>query len=76
MNRRGRWQAGCWQNLPEKLAAAAVRLSGVALEHGDAIDLIARYDEPGTGIYCDPPYAGPHRLVPGKGYEHDQAEEL
>ncbi len=40
------WQAGCWENLPEKLAAAAARLSGVALEHGDAIYLIARYDEP------------------------------
>ena len=48
-----------WANLLEKLAAAAHRLAGVALEHGDALELIARYDQPDTVIYCDPPYAGP-----------------
>jgi DNA adenine methylase len=32
-DRRGRWQAGVWANLPDKLAAAADRLAGVALEH-------------------------------------------
>jgi hypothetical protein len=33
LDRRGRWQAGVWANLPDKLAAAADRLAGVALEH-------------------------------------------
>lgn len=75
-DRRGRWQAGVWANLPDKLAAAAHRLAGVALEHGDALELITRYDQPETVIYCDPPYAGPWRLEPGKGYRHDQAERL
>lgn len=70
-DRRGRWQAGVWQNLPDKLAAAAHRLSGVALEHGDALDLIPRYDQPDAVIYCDPPYAAGQRLEPGKGYRHD-----
>lgn len=58
---RGRWQPGSWGNLPPKLLAAAERLAGVALEHGDAIDLIPRWDVPGALIYCDPPYTGPHR---------------
>jgi DNA adenine methylase len=76
LDRRGRWQAGVWANLPDKLAAAAHRLAGVALEHGDALELITRYDQPDTVIYCDPPYAGPSRLEPGKGYRHDHAEQL
>ena len=75
-DRRGRWQAGVWQNLPDKLVTAASRLAGVALEHGDAIELIPRYDQPDAVIYCDPPYAGTHRLEPGKGYRHDDAEDL
>jgi len=59
-----------WANLPDKLAAAAHRLAGVALE------LIPCYDLPEAVIYCDPPYAGPWRLEPCKGYRHDQAEHL
>jgi len=75
-DRRGRWQAGVWANLPGKLAAAARRLAGVALEHGNALELIPRYDQADAVIYCDPPYAGPWRLEPGKGYRYDQAERL
>lgn len=75
-DRRGRWQAGVWANLPDKLAAAADRLAGVALEHADALDLIPRHDQPDTVIYCDPPYASPSRLEPGKGYRHDDADNL
>lgn len=70
-DRRGRWQSGVWQNLPDKLAAAAHRLSGVALEHTDGCDLIATFDQPDAVIYCDPPYAAGQRLAPGKGYRHD-----
>ncbi len=73
-DRRGRWQAGVWQNLPDKLAAAADRLAGVALECGDALDLIPRYDQKDAVIYCDPPYAPSARLEPGKGYRHDADE--
>lgn len=73
-DRRGRWQAGVWENLPEKLTAAARRLSGVALENGDALDLIPRYDQPDAVIYCDPPYAPSTRLEPAKGYRHDVEE--
>jgi DNA adenine methylase len=70
-DRRGRWQAGVWENLPDKLVAAATRLAGVALENGDALDLIPRYDQPDAVIYCDPPYAPETRLEPAKGYRHD-----
>lgn len=73
-DRRGRWQAGVWQNMPPKLLGAATRLSGVALECGDALDLIPRYDQPDALIYCDPPYAPSSRLEPGKGYRHDADE--
>lgn len=75
-DRRGRWQAGVWQNLPDKLLAAAQRLSGVALENGDALELIPRYDQPDAVIYCDPPYAPETRLEPAKGYRHDADADL
>lgn len=75
-DRRGRWQAGVWENLPDKLVAAATRLSGVALENGDALDLIPRYDQPDAVIYCDPPYAPSTRLEPAKGYRHDVGEDF
>lgn len=71
MDRRGRWQPGVWENMPAKLAAAADRLRGVALEHADALDLIPRWDQPNTLIYVDPPYTGPLRLTPEKGYRVD-----
>lgn len=71
---RGRWQPGSWENLPPKLLAAAERLQGVALEHGDALDLIPRWDRADAVIYCDPPYAGPLRTEPGKGYAVDDSD--
>jgi DNA adenine methylase len=73
---RGRWQPGSWANLPEKILAAAGRLQGVALECRDALWLIPRWDRPDAVIYCDPPYAGPHRLELHHGYRFDDAETL
>lgn len=69
---RGRWQPGSWANLPPKIIAAAERLRGVALEHGDALELIPRWDQPDALIYADPPYAGPLRLAPAQGYAVDE----
>ena len=66
---RGRWQPGSWGNLPPKLLAAAIRLQGVAIENRDALSLIPRWDRDDAVIYLDPPYEGPHRLDPKKGYE-------
>jgi DNA adenine methylase len=73
---RGRWQPGSWENLPSKILAAVERLSGVALEHGDALKMIPRWDRADAVIYCDPPYAGEFRREPSKGYRHDDAEAL
>jgi DNA adenine methylase len=68
---RGRWQPGSWENLPPKILAAAQRLQGVALEHGDALDMIPRWDRDDAVIYVDPPYMGPLRTQPSKGYAVD-----
>lgn len=67
----GRWRPGVWQNLPPRLIAAAERLSGVSLEQGDALELIPRWDRADAVIYADPPYTGPLRLAPERGYDHD-----
>lgn len=76
LDRRGRWQPGVWENLPSKLVAAATRLRGIALEHGDGCKLIERFDQAGAVIYCDPPYPVATRLEPNKGYHHDDDGEL
>ena len=68
---RGRWQPTTWRNLPERITAAADRLKGVAIENRCATKVIAASDTPNTVIYCDPPYAGPHRREPNKGYAQD-----
>lgn len=68
---RGRWQPGSWENLPPKALRAAQRLRGVALECGDGIAMLARWDRADAVLYVDPPYAGPLRTEPGKGYDVD-----
>lgn len=71
---RGRWQPGSWESLPPKLLTAAQRLQGVALEHGDALEMIPRWDRSDALIYVDPPYTGALRTAPGKGYAVDDAD--
>jgi DNA adenine methylase len=71
---RGRWQPGTWANLPPKILAAATRLTGVALESGDALEMIPRWDRADAVIYLDPPYAGPLRLSPSHGYKVDESD--
>ncbi len=67
---RGRWQPGSWENLPPKLLTAAQRLQGVALEHGDALEMIPRWDRADALIYVDPPYTGALRTS-SNGYAVD-----
>lgn len=71
---RGQWQPGTWVNLPPKILAAAVRLQGVAIERADAIDVIRRWDVEDCLIYADPPYTGPLRTHPHKGYQEDDPD--
>lgn len=68
---RHSWQPSTWANLPLKIIAAADRLKGVALECGDALEMIPRWDVPNALIYVDPPYTGAHRLWPSGGYAVD-----
>lgn len=75
-DRNGRWQAGTWANLPDRLRAAAHRLTNVCLECGDAVEMIPRWDLPETVIYVDPPYTGEHRTTMTKGYAHDAGPDL
>lgn len=76
-DRRGRWQAGTWLNLPERIRLAAGRLEGVALESTDALELLPRFDQAATLIYCDPPYEGEHRReAVWHGYRYDTTPEL
>ena len=73
-DRRGRWQPGTWENLPEKLWDAVARLRGTCLECSDALELIPRFDIDGCVIYCDPPYSFDTRLAPDKMYGHDDMD--
>ena len=40
----------------EGLAEIVQRLQRVQIENAPAIEVIRRYDSPGTLFYCDPPY--------------------
>lgn len=61
-----RWTAGNWSNGASvrkawwsRVAWAGgwhERLAAVIVEHGDALDVIRRYDSPTTTFYLDPPY--------------------
>ena len=75
-DRKGRWQPGTWANLPDRIRAAAHRLTNVCLENSDAVGLLSRWDNRETVIYIDPPYWGEHRTTMAKGYAHDADPEL
>ena len=47
-----------WLGAVEDLPLIAQRLLRVQIEHAPAVEVIRRYDSPGTLFYCDPPY--PH----------------
>lgn len=70
--RRSRHYGQDWTRL-EHLLAAAERLRGVALECGDAADVLRRYDAPDALHYVDPPYLAATRSArwAGRAYAHD-----
>ena len=45
-----------WNGLPDRLAAAAIRLKDAQIENMDAVQLIKKYNDPRCLIYADPPY--------------------
>lgn len=48
--------ATMWNYLPERIQECCERLKEAQIENIDAIELIRRYDDEKTLIYCDPPY--------------------
>lgn len=81
--RRGRSHSG-WivdkcQKLPDLLAEAHVRLSGVTIRKQDALDIIREYDSFDTLFYLDPPYMHETRTKDGRyafEYDHGDHERL
>jgi DNA adenine methylase len=60
-------------NAVERLAQAHTRLQGVTLENLDFRALIAKYDDPATCIYLDPPYIADTRKTK-KRYMHEMSD--
>lgn len=48
--------ATMWNYLPGRISEVCERLKEAQIENVDAIELIKRYDDENTLIYCDPPY--------------------
>lgn len=48
--------ATMWNCLPDTILNIAERLKEAQIENVDAIELISRYNDENTLIYCDPPY--------------------
>lgn len=53
---RGPQCATMWNYLPNAIAECAYALKEAQIENVDAIELIRRYNDKDTLIYCDPPY--------------------
>lgn len=43
-------------SIPERIRQTALRLCGAQIERASFVEVIRRYDRPGTFFYCDPPY--------------------
>lgn len=48
--------ATMWNNLPQIICEVCDRLKDAQIEDINAVELIKRYDDSNTLIYCDPPY--------------------
>ena len=59
-----------WQQVPERLLAAAQRLKDAEIRNRPALELIAYYNAPDCLIYADPPYV----LATRKSTKHYQFE--
>lgn len=66
--------AAQWTTVPARILAAAERLRGVQIEHGDYADMIRYYDHPDATIYLDPPYL-PETRKARYEYAHEMTVE-
>lgn len=65
--------ATMWNYLPERIVEVCERLKEAQIENTDAIDLIRRYNDKNTLIYCDPPYL--QSLRKKNMYAHETSDE-
>lgn len=75
--RAGTTPATDWMKFPEALEAIIERLRGVTVEQIPANDLVARFDNPQTLFYCDPPYVYETRNArhAGNVYRHEMTDD-
>lgn len=72
-DKRGRSPADGWNNV-EHLWTVARRLKSVFIESADALEVIERFDNPGTLFYVDPPYVGETRAKKHR-YNYEMSED-
>lgn len=65
--------ATMWNNLPEIIIECCERLKNAQIENINALELIKRYDDENTLIYCDPPY--PQGTRKRKMYAHEMSDD-
>lgn len=62
-----------WQNVPDRLMAAAARLKDAEIRNRPALELISYYNDPRFLIYCDPPYVRSTRN--DRYYAHEMTDD-
>lgn len=68
--------ATMWNYLPDAVAKCALILKDAQIENTDAIELICRYNDKDTLIYCDPPYLQSLRRKNIYAYEMDEKKHI
>jgi DNA adenine methylase len=66
-------EVNAFLNAVEGLPEVHARLRNVQVLHRDAVEVIRKYDVPGTFIYCDPPYLHSTRAA-RQVYEHEMTD--
>ncbi len=66
--------ATMWNNLPDIIVSCCERLKNAQIENIDAVELIRRYNDEQTLIYCDPPYLQDLRKKNMYAYEYDNEQ--
>lgn len=70
--------AQAFSTWPDSIPTFTQRLRGVVVENAPAIEVIKRFDAPGTLVYADPPYLHSTRsAMKGKshGYKHEMTDD-
>ena len=68
-------QVSSWNNKIEQLPRLVARLRQFQIESKPAIDIIKRFDRPGTLFYCDPPYIQDSRVDKDSYLGYEMSDE-